>query len=191
MTWSFWTRSTEVPEIFQPLRGFIDRRRRKGKRTKQFLLLGSASIDLMQQSSETLAGRIDYLELTPFPGDGDRARGAALDAWRISGQFFGAGRPLELRLADGPGAHLLERDLPNLGLRIPAETLRRFWEMLAHNHSQMLECGALAASLGVSGQTVARYLDILVDLLLVRRLQPWGTNAGKRLVRRSQGLRAG
>jgi uncharacterized protein len=172
-----------VPEIFQPLRGIIDKRRRKGKRTKQFLLLGSASIDLMQQSSETLAGRIDYVELTPFLVT---ETGPEEQLW-VRGGF-----PDSFLAPDEGGSYdwrtalvrtYLERDLPNLGLRIPAETLRRLWEMLAHNHSQMLNAAKLAGSLGVSGQTVARYLDVLVDLLLVRRLRPWGNNAGKRLVR--------
>ena len=77
----------------------------------------------------------------------------------------------------------LERDVPALGPRIPAETLRRYWQMLAHNQGQMLNAAQLASGLGVSGHTVARYLDIMVDLLLVRRLQPWAANAKKRLVR--------
>jgi uncharacterized protein len=172
-----------VPELFQPLRGIIDQRRRKGKRTKQFLLLGSASIELMQQSSETLAGRIDYLELTPFLA----AETGPIDQLWVRGGFpdsFLA--PNDRDSFDWRRALIrtyLERDIPNLGLRIPAETLGRFWQMLAHNHSQMLNAARLAASLGVSGQTVARYLDIMVDLLLVRRLTPWESNAGKRLVR--------
>jgi predicted AAA+ superfamily ATPase len=171
-----------VPEIFQPLRGIIDQRRRKGQRTKQFLLLGSASMDLMQQSSETLAGRIAYVELTPFLiGE----TGPAEQLWSRGGF------PDSFLAPDEEGSYewrtaliqtYLERDIPNLGLRIPAETLHRFWQMLAHNHSQTLNAARLAASLGVSGQTVARYLDLMVDLLLVRRLLPWGNNAGKRLV---------
>jgi uncharacterized protein len=171
-----------VPEIFQPLRGIIDRRRRKGQRTKQFLLLGSASIELMQQSSETLAGRIDYLELTPFLiGE----TGPAGELWSRGGFPDSFLAPDDQGSFDWRAALIrtyLERDIPNLGLRIPAETLHRFWQMLAHNHSQTLNAARLAASLGVSGQTVARYLDIMVDLLLVRRLLPWSNNAGKRLV---------
>lgn len=172
-----------VPEIFQPLRGVIDQRRRKGKRTKQFLLLGSASIELMQQSSETLAGRIDYLELTPFLSS---ETGYSEDLWTRGGfpdSFLAAKDKDSYDWRRALIRTYLERDIPNFGLRIPAETLGRFWEMLAHNHSQMLNAARLAASLGVSGQTVARYLDVMVDLLLVRRLLPWTNNAAKRLVR--------
>jgi len=172
-----------VPEIFQPLRGIIDQRRRKGKRTKQFLLLGSASIELMQQSSESLAGRIDYLELTPLLVT---ETGPIEELWSRGGfpdSFLASGDKDSYEWRRALVRTYLERDIPNLGLRIPAETLGRFWEMLAHNHSQTLNAARLAASLGVSGQTVARYLDIMVDLLLVRRLPPWGNNAGKRLVR--------
>jgi uncharacterized protein len=177
-----------LPGIFQTLRGLIDRRRRKGKRTGQFLLLGSASIDLLQQSAETLAGRIAYMELTSF-----------LEA-EVIGYAPNAGQSLWVRggfpdsfLAETEAESFewraafiqtyLERDVPSLGPRVPAETLHRFWQMLAHNQGQMLNASQLAAGLGISGQTVARYLDIMVDLLLVRRLQPWSANVGKRLVR--------
>ncbi len=177
-----------LPGIFQTLRSVIDRRRRTGRKVNQFLLLGSASIDLMHQSTETLAGRIAYLELTPFTAAEVRGTGpSALDILWLRGGFP------ESFLADDDGGSFewrtafiqtcLERDVPALGPRVPAETLRRFWQMLAHNQGQMLNGAQLAAGLGVSGQTVARYLDILVDLLLVRRLQPWASNAGKRLVR--------
>jgi uncharacterized protein len=172
-----------VPEIFQPLRGIIDRRRRQGKRSRQFLLLGPASIELMHQSSETLAGRIDYLELTPFLVS---ETGPVEQLWVRGGfpdSFLAADDTISYDWRAALIRTYLERDIPNLGLRIPAETLRRFWEMLAHNHSQMLNAARLAASLGVSGQTVARYLDLMVDLLLVRKLQPWENNAAKRLVR--------
>jgi len=176
-----------LPGIFQTLRSVIDRRRRTGRKVNQFLLLGSASIDLMHQSAESLAGRIAYLELTPFTAAEVRGTGpSAPDILWLRGGFP------ESFLADDEGSFewrtafiqtYLERDVPALGPRVPAETLRRFWQMLAHNQGQMLNGAQLAAGLGVSGQTVARYLDILVDLLLVRRLQPWASNAGKRLVR--------
>ncbi len=177
-----------LPGLFQTLRGVIDRGRRTGRRTGQFLLLGSASIDLMHQSAETLAGRIAYLELTPFTVSEVRGTGPfAPDMLWLRGGFP------ESFLADDDEDSFswraafiqtyLERDVPALGPRVPAETLRRYWQMLAHNQGQMLNGAQLAAGLGVSGQTVARYLDILVDLLLVRRLQPWASNARKRLVR--------
>jgi hypothetical protein len=177
-----------APGVFQVLRGLIDQRRRRGIRAGQFLLLGSASIELLKQSAETLAGRISYLELTPLmlvevqaddPEAVDRlwVRGGFPDS------FLAPDDPASLDWRRSFIATYLERDIPMLGPRIPAETLGRFWRMLAHNQGQLLNAARLAASLGVSGQSVARYLDILVDLLLVRRLQPWASNAAKRLVR--------
>ena len=173
-----------VPGIFQILRSLIDKRRRKGNRSRQFLLLGSASIDLLQQSAESLAGRIAYQELKPFSvtevaGTGDRlwVRGGFPDSFLAdSDENSFAWRTAFVQT-------YLERDVPSLGPRIPAETLRRYWQMLAHNQGQMLNAAQLANGLGVSGHTVARYLDIMVDLLLVRRLPPWASNAKKRLVR--------
>lgn len=177
-----------LPGIFQTLRSVIDRRRRTGKKASQFLLLGSASIDLMRQAAETLAGRIAYLELTPFtaaevapsmpsPPDSVWVRGGFPESFLADDDHFS----FEWRTAFIQT--YLERDVPALGPRVPAETLRRFWQMLANNQGQTLNAAQLAAGLGVSGHTVARYLDILVDLLLVRRLQPWASNAKKRLVR--------
>jgi len=176
-----------VPDIFQTLRSLIDKRRRKGTRGRQFLLLGSASIDLLQQSAETLAGRIAYQELRPFS-----VTEVGLGA-RTSDQLWVRGGFPDSFLADDDANSFewrtafiqtyLERDVPSLGPRIPAETLRRYWQMLAHNQGQMLNAAQLASGLGVSGHTVARYLDIMVDLLLVRRLPPWASNAKKRLVR--------
>jgi len=177
-----------LPDIFQTLRSLIDRRRRTGRKVSQFLLLGSASIDLMHQSAETLAGRIAYLELTPFTAaEVGGTSPSAPDALWLRGGF-----PESFLADDDEGSFewrtafiqtYLERDVPALGPRVPAETLRRFWQMLAHNQGQMFNGAQLAAGLGVSGHTIARYLDILVDLLLVRRLQPWASNARKRLVR--------
>ena len=177
-----------LPDIFQTLRSLIDRRRRTGRKVSQFLLLGSASMDLMHQSAETLAGRIAYLELTPFTAaEVGGTSPSAPDALWLRGGF-----PESFLADDDEGSFewrtafiqtYLERDVPALGPRVPAETLRRFWQMLAHNQGQMLNGAQLAAGLGVSGHTIARYLDILVDLLLVRRLQPWVSNVRKRLVR--------
>lgn len=177
-----------LPGLFQTLRSVIDRRRRAGKRANQFLLLGSASIDLMHQSAETLAGRIAYLELTPFTAVEVRDHGpSASDRLWLRGGF-----PESFLAADDQTSFewriafiqtCLERDVPALGPRVPAETLRRFWQMLAHNQGQMLNAAQLAAGLGVSGHTIARYLDVLVDLLLVRRLQPRTAKVKKRLVR--------
>lgn len=174
-----------VPGLFQPLRGLIDRGRRKGKRAGRYLLLGSASMDLLRQSGETLAGRIAYLELGPFdvlePAAGDRDR-----LWIRGGfpdSFLAADDASSLAWRENFIRTYLERDVPQLGPRIPAETLRRFWVMLAHTQGGLLNAAALARGLAVDGKTVAKYLDLMVDLLLVRRLAPWHRNVGKRLVK--------
>ena len=157
-------------------------------RSGEFLLLGSASIDLLKQSAESLAGRIAYLELTPFTATEVRQQEAnGQDRLWVRGGF-----PDSYLAHDDPASFewriafiqtYLERDVPSLGPRIPAETLHRFWQMLANNQGQLPNAARLAASLGISGQTAARYLDILVDLLLVRRISPWTSNLSKRLVR--------
>ena len=177
-----------LPGIFQTLRGLIDRRRRKGKRAGHFLLLGSASIDLLQQSAERLAGRIAYMELTPFLQEevSGLAPNTSQSLWVRGGFPDSFLADTEAESFEWRAAFVqtyLERDVPALGPRIPSETLHRFWQMLAHNQGQMLNAAQLAAGLGISGQTVSRYLDMMVDLLLVRRLQPWSSNVGKRLVR--------
>jgi predicted AAA+ superfamily ATPase len=172
-----------VPDLFQTLRGIVDIRRRKHRPNGHFLLLGSASIDLLRQSSETLAGRIAYQELTPLLVEetGDVERLWARGGFPVSYLADTDEDSLEWRLSFIQT--YLERDIPALGPRIPAETLRRFWTMLAHDQGTLLNAAKLAQGLGVSGQTVSRYLDLMVDLLLVRRLRPWTENAGKRLVR--------
>ena len=174
-----------VPELFQSLRGVIDRGRRHGKPNGQFLLLGSAAIDLLRQSGESLAGRISYLELGPF--DALEVEPAALDTLWVRGgfprSFLADNDELSMEWRRDFIRTYLERDIPQFGSRIPAETLRLFWTMLAHNQSQMLNAATLARGLGVDGKTVASYLDLLVDLLLVRRLPAWHRNVGKRLVK--------
>lgn len=174
-----------MPSLFQDLRGLIDQGRRQGIRTGRFLLLGSASIELLQQSSETLAGRIAYLELTPL--DLLELGAGQIDTLWLRGGFpdsvLAANDPISLKWRQDFIRTYLERDIPQLGPRIPAETLRRFWGMLAHNQGELLNAAKLASALGVDGKTVARYLDLLVDLLLVRRLQPWHSNVGKRMVK--------
>jgi len=175
-----------LPGIFETLRGLIDQRRRKGRRSCHFLLLGSASMELMQQSAETLAGRIAYEELRPFSAAEVAGVGGMNPLWLRGGfpdSYLAATDAASFAWRMAFLATYLERDIPALGPRIAAETLRRFWQMLAHNQGQMLNGAQIAGSLGVSGATVGRYLDLMVDLLLVRRLQPWGVNAGKRLVR--------
>lgn len=174
-----------MPGLFQPLRGLIDRGRRKGLRAGRFLLLGSASIDLLRQSGETLAGRIAYLELAPL--DALEVPAADLDRLWLRGgfpdSFLANGDPASLRWRRDFIRTYLERDIPALGPRIAAETLRRFWTMLAHRQSSLSNAAELARALGVDAKTVASYLDLLVDLMLVRRLEPWHANTGKRLVK--------
>lgn len=174
-----------LPGLFQTLRGLIDRGRREGRKSGMFLLLGSASMDLLQQSGESLAGRVAYLELGPF--DALEVDQASLDKLWIRGGFpdshLAGSDAQSLRWRENFIRTYLERDVPQLGPRIPAETLRRFWVMLAHNQGGLLNAASLARSLGVDGKTVANYLDLMVDLLLVRRLQPWHRNSGKRLVK--------
>ncbi|WP_299616189.1 ATP-binding protein [uncultured Tateyamaria sp.] len=174
-----------MPGLFGALRGQIDRRRRAGHRTGQFLLLGSASNTLLQQSAESLAGRVSYHELTPFTLD-EVGQGALARLWLRGGfpdSFLSNSDRDSLTWREDFIRTYLERDIPALGLRIPAETLRRFWTMLAHEQGGLINAAKIAAGLGVSGQSVARYLDVLVDLMLVRRLPPWHANAGKRLVK--------
>lgn len=174
-----------VPELFQSLRGLIDRGRRKGKKAGRLLLLGSASVDLLQQSGESLAGRISYLELGPF--DALEVPVPNLETlWSRGGfpsSFLASSDAASFRWRQNFIRTYLERDIPQFGPRLPAETLRRLWTMLAHNQSELLNTANLARALAVDNKTVARYLDLLVDLLLVRRLQPWHSNAGKRLVK--------
>ena len=174
-----------VPDLFQNLRGLIDKGRKKGRRTGRFLLLGSASLDLMRQSGESLAGRISYLEMRPL--DPLEVNPDDLNALWVRGGFpdsyLAKNNQTSLRWRRDFIRSYLERDIPQLGPRIAAETLRRFWVMLAHHQSGLLNAADFARSLGVDGKTVASYLDLMVDLLLVRRLEPWHNNAGKRLVK--------
>ena len=179
-----------MPELFGVLRGVIDQRRRMGQACGQFLLLGSATGVLMQQSSESLAGRVAHVALPPLQAS-EIFTGvhsvADLNALWLRGGF-----PLSW-LAETDAASMtwrevfiatyLEKDIPALGPRIPATTLRRLWTMLAHHQGELLDQSKLAAALAISGQTVGRYIDLLCDLMLVRRLSAWHGNVGKRLIR--------
>ncbi|MEK7361954.1 MAG: ATP-binding protein, partial [Pseudomonadota bacterium] len=177
-----------APGLFPILRGLIDKGRRAGRRAGQYLLLGSASLDLLKQSGETLAGRIAYLELAPF----NVLETQALPADKL---WVRGGFPESLLATDAVRSlrwrqdfirTYLERDIPQFGPRIAAETLRRFWGMLAHHQGGLLNTAQFARNLGVDAKTAASYLDLLVDLLLVRRLLPWHANLGKRLVKSSK-----
>ncbi len=174
-----------APQLFRTLRGVIDERVRSGERSGQFLLLGSASLDLLRQSGESLAGRIAYLELGPL----DVRELAARHQTRL---WTRGGFPRSfLAPTDADSAvwreqfirTYLERDIPALGPRIPAQTLRRFWTMLAHSQGGLWNAASVARSLAVDGKTVARYVDLLADLLLVRRLPPFHANVRKRLAK--------
>lgn len=174
-----------VPGIFESLRGAIDEGRRESRGAGRFLLLGSAGLDLLAQSGETLAGRTALVELRPF--DITEVGGEQLDRLWVRGGFpeshFARDDAASLRWRRDFISTYLERDIPQLGPRVPAETLRRLWTMLAHQQGGLLNSAQLARGLGVSGATVTHYLDLMVDLLLVRRLPPRLANAGKRLVR--------
>jgi len=174
-----------APGLFPVLRGLIDQGRRVGRTSGQYLLLGSASLDLLKQSGETLAGRIAYLELTPF-------NVLEMGAFNADDLWVRGGFPESLLASDATQSlrwrqdfirTYLERDIPQFGPRIAAETLRRFWSMLAHHQGGLLNTAQFARNLGVDAKTAGGYLDLLVDLMLVRRLLPWHANLGKRLVK--------
>lgn len=179
-----------LPDIFAPIRGLIDQQRRKGNRVGQFLFLGSASIDLLKQSSETLAGRISYIEM--FPVNVLEYTKSAQHSEAVNDLWLKGGFPDSL-LASNDATSLnwrydfirtyLERDIPQLGPRIPSETLGRFWTMLAHSQGTNINAAKLASNIEVSNVTVARYIDLLVDLLLIRKIQPYTANIKKRLVK--------
>jgi hypothetical protein len=173
-----------APDIFAALRPEIDQDRRPGR----FLLLGSASGTLLRQSSESLAGRVAYLELTPLLAAELLDGAHTLQQLLLRGGFplsFGApSDALSFLWREDFTRTFLERDLPQLGVTIPAETLRRFWRMLAHLHGQLFNASQIGLSLGgIAHSTVARYLDLLVQTMLVRRLEPLHANLGKRLVK--------
>jgi uncharacterized protein len=178
-----------APGLFPILRGLIDQARRNGKRTGLYLLLGSASLDLLQQSGETLAGRISYLELGSLNVLEVVLATASAQAdtlWLRGGfpdSFSATSDARSLRWRQNFIRTYLERDIPQFGPRIAAQTLRRFWTMLAHHQSGLLNVAQLARNLGIDAKTAQSYIDLLCDLLLVRRLQPWHTNLGKRLVK--------
>lgn len=176
-----------TPDLSRILRGMIDRARQAGRRTGLYLLLGSASLDLLQQSGESLAGRVTYLELTPFTVSEIGQSGVdENELWTRGGfpeSLLAADANASLRWRNDFLRTYLERDIPQLGSRVPAETLRRLWTMLAHRQGSPANAADLARNLGLDARTVAAYVDLLVDLLLVRRLPPWSANVGKRLVK--------
>jgi len=176
-----------IPEIFSSLRGIIDKGRRTGHGKGRFLILGSASIDLLRQSSESLAGRITYVNMGPFnvlelPAD----EPTLLELWTrggFPGSYLAPNDTESMRWRGDFIRTYLERDVPLFGPRVPAGVLERLWTMLAHGQGTLLNASRLASALQITAPTVQRYIDLLTDLLLVRRLQPFHSNAGKRLVK--------
>lgn len=179
-----------MPDLFRILRGLIDIRKRSGEKSGHFLLLGSSSRDLLQASSETLAGRIRFLELSPFSAleihksdplgfNPDKLwfRGGFPDSylaptdrqsWAWRGDFI---------------ASYVQRDIPLMGPQVSSTRLKRFWTMLAHYHGQQVVLSELGRSLEVSHTTISSYLDTLTDFYMVRRIPPWSGNTKKRLVK--------
>lgn len=169
------------PELFPILRVLVDK-----FPDKKFLVLGSASRDLVKQSSESLAGRISFLELSGFALH-DISSGEYNELW-IRGNFprafLAKNQEIAAQWRENFIQTFLERDIPNLGIQIPAITLRRFWAMLAHYHGQIFNAAEIGKSLNFSDKTVKRYLDILSGTYLIRQLQPWYYNTKKRLIKR-------
>jgi len=178
------------PDLFRILRGLIDARKRTGERSAQFLLLGSASRDFLQQSSETLAGRIRYLELTPFTANelyqNDPMGFNPEKLWFRGGfpdSYLAMNEDASWNWRSDFISTYLERDIPQMGMNVPATRLRRFWTMLAHYHGQQVVQSELGRSLELSHTTIRNYLDLLTDFYMIRQLQPWSGNIKKRLVK--------
>ncbi len=174
-----------MPSLFQALRSLIDEGRRKGLNSGRFLLLGSASGELLRQSGESLAGRIAYLELPPFQPL-ELSAEAQDQLWLRGGfpsSFLARSQPKSFSWRQNLINTYLQRDIPAYGTRVPAETLRRLWTMLAHCQGGLLDVSMLGKNLMLDAKTVHRYLDLFVDLMLLRRLAPWHSNVGKRMVK--------
>lgn len=174
-----------APDLFMVLRGIIDHNRSLGKDEKQFLLLGSASMDLLRQSSGSLAGRISYIHMTGL-------NIFEVDEVDIKQIWLRGGFPnialsktddIAMRRLENLIRTYLERDIPQMGFTVSASKLRRLWTMLAHLQGETINYSKLASNLEIERKTVNHYLDILTDLLLVRRIEPWFVNVKKRLVK--------
>jgi uncharacterized protein len=163
----------------------IDRQRQQGFKVGEYLLLGSASLDVLKQSGETLAGRVRYLELSPL----NVTEVTDIDSGKV---WLRGGFPESLLAATNADSlqwredfirTYLERDIPQFAPRVSPQILQTFWTMLAHHQATLLNVAQLARNLGVDTKTANSYINILCDLLLLRRLQPWHSNMGKRLVK--------
>ena len=176
-----------IPDLFPVLRGLIDKNRERGRRSGQFLLLGSASMALMRQFSESLAGRISYLEMRGLSlvevEDRQQERQTLWLRGGFPDSYLAADDDLAMDWLENLIRTYLERDIPQMGFRVPAARLRRLWTMLAHLQGETVNYSKLAANLEVDAKTVSHYIDILTDLFLVRRLEPWHANVKKRLVK--------
>lgn len=176
-----------LPELFPILRSLVDQRRREGERSSQFLLLGSASPELLQQSSETLAGRISYLELPPLILTELDRPGETLERhWFRGGypdSYLAATDRAAMQWSEDFITSYVERYLPQLGVTASPMQLRRFCSMLAHLQGGIVNTSQTGNALGIDGKTVRRYIDLLEGLYLVRSLPAWSRNAGKRLVK--------
>lgn len=167
------------PDLFPTLRYLVDRPKTKTK----FLILGSASGDLLAQASESLAGRIHTLELSPFQLSETKDLGKLWLRGGYPKSYLARGDTNSFAWREDYIRTYLERDLPNLGLQLPPNTMRRFWMMLTHYHAQTFNASEIGQSLGVSDQTARRYLDVLTSTFMVRQLQPWFANISKRQVK--------
>ncbi len=174
-----------VPELFTSLRGLIDQGGRKGQKNGRYLLLGSASLELIQQSSETLAGRIAYLELHPL--DVTEVGSENLDRlWYRGGfpeSYLSKNDESSAEQRDFLIRSYLEAEIPRYGGRLASREIRNLWTMLAHQQGGMLNIADLSRNLDLDARTINGYLGLLEDLLLIRTLKPWFKNVGKRLVK--------
>lgn len=175
------------PELFPVLRGIIDENRRNGIRSGEFLILGSASVDLLRQSSESLAGRISYVELTGLLPDETQVTGGNLNRLWLRGGFpdsyLAADDRASLTWRNSFITTYLERDIPQFGLNVPVALLRQLWTMLCHGQGTLINYSTLARNLDISSPSVSRYIQFLEDLFLVRILNPWHGNIQKRLIK--------
>jgi len=177
-----------APKLFPVLRGLIDRSRRDGRKAGLYLLLGSASLELLRQSGETLAGRIAYRELSPF-WVLELPQGQEELLWLRGGfpeSFLAESSGLSMRWRQDFIRTYLERDILQFDLRLLPETLRRLWVMLAYMQGSLVNVAQLARNIDADVKTINRYLDLLTNLFLLRRLRPWHANVGKRLTKASK-----
>jgi len=174
-----------MPEVFPVLRSLIDEGRRAGQTAGRFLLLGSATGELLRQSGESLAGRVAYLELPPLQARelGEKQQNTLWLRGGFPNSMLASSDAKSLDWRQNLISTYLERELPSYGSRLPAQTLRRLWTMLAHLQGGLLDVSQLAKGLLIDAKTVHRYLDMLGDLMLLRKLPPWHSNLGKRLVK--------